>query len=332
MASTSNLASDITAVVAPYYHERSLLERSFDIGVFKYCYKAPYEGGQVIHFHKWSKLALGEYVADDAGPSAGASMDATDVIAVLGRYAQFVRVPSFADIVRFKKVAKEAYPKMRESAERTAWADASIGLREAIHGGSAALATSGQSFSALTVQYAGGKSTFAAMGTSDVLNEDEILKAVQTLEAYGAPKINGGYVCFINPWVKYDLMKDVSFKELLSRGAFNALERNKLSMWAGAYIDNCDMPLRETLGGTENTHVSSGNVVSCYVLGAEAVAYSQVFGSEGMIPRFKVQDITETGHRTTIGYHVDFCPFVPDSTFGVVIKAYASRGTNITSL
>lgn len=331
MASVANLASDISAIVAPYYHERSLIERDFEIGAFKYAYKAPYEGGQVIHFHRWAKLALGERLTDDTGPAAGLTMDATDIIAVLDRYGAFVRVPTYGDLVRFKKVAKEAYPKLRESAERTAWANADLGLREAIHGGSTAMAASGASFTAASVQYAGGKTSLADLTDSDTLTQDEIFSGVAYLEQQGAPKINSSYVLLINPWVKRSLMNDVVFRELLSRGSFKTLERNNLTEWAGASIDNLDMPLRETVGGTENTHDSAGDVFSCYLIGSEAIAYSQVFGSEGSIPKFKVQDITETGHRMTIGYHVDFCPFVSNETFVRVIKCKAPTN-GITSL
>ena len=70
------------------------------------------------------------------------------------------------------------------------------------------------------VQYADGSVTAranlvggsATESENNYLTVDAIKKAVRTLEAQDAPKINGYYVGIIHPNAKYDLMKDPEWK------------------------------------------------------------------------------------------------------------------------
>lgn len=337
MASSNNLAADIAAVVAPYYHETSLMERPFDNDIWGEAKKFPYEGGETIHMHRWGKLPLGERLADGSDAGTGMTMDATDLIMLLDSYGSFVNVPRFGDLVRFKKIAVEARPKLREQSERTAWAKEGIGLRQAIHGGAASMTKNTGSFDAARVIYANNRAAFANLVAGDRLSKEEIKRGVALGRKLGAPKTEP--VLITNAWGEAALFNDPVFETMMSRGDWSLLVKGKLPRYAGARISMMDEPLREQIAGTENTHVghAASDVIShgatvgqgdtadqqvftSYLVWPEAIGFSQVYGRDGMVPKFKIQDITRTGSNMTIGYYVDFVPIVLNKDWIIVIK------------
>lgn len=322
MASVNNLSTDITALIQEYYERKSLRERIFENGLLKYAKRAdiPRNNSKVAHFHRWQKFALAEIVAENADPSTGISANVDEVIAQMQIMASFINIPQDGDDIRIDSLTKQSYPKFVEQLERTANRKAilatEIGGTQV--GGSA-------SFSAAQVLYANGKPSFAALNASDQLSNKDIQRAVAFLEQQGAPKIKGSYVCLLNPWSKQDLMQsDADFRGLIKYQNLKALEKNDIPMWAGANIDWQDEPMRETLGGTEGTYVGGGQVNTTYVFGAEAIGVTQLMGKTGLKPRFKVQDITTSGAKMTIGWRTWFAFVVLNSNWIVRVKSVAT--------
>lgn len=316
MASTSNLSTDITVLIQEYYERKALKERVFQNGLLKYAVKGtiPKANSDVIHFHKWAKFDLAEDVDEGSEPSAGIAANATEVKAELTEFASYIDIPLFGDVQRIDSLIKESYPKFVEQAERTA----NYRLITGVEAGSS---SGNNSYSALKKMYANGKSSFASLDSGDKLTSRDIQRAVGYLEQQGAPKINGSYVCLLNPWVKTNLMADDSdFRDLVKLGALKVLETNELPMWAGAKMDNQDEPFRATLGGTETTYAAAGTVFTTYVLGAGAIGVAQIMG-DGIKPKFHVQNVSKTGATMSIGYRIPFAAVVLDPTFGVSLKS-----------
>lgn len=320
MASTSNLSTDISVLIQEYYERMALKERVFDNGLLKYAKRGrvPKNNSKVAHYHKWSKFALAGDVAENADPATGIAADASEVIAAMTEFASYIDIPNFGDAVRIDSLIKESYPKFIEQAERSA----NRRLIRSIGEGDAADTNASSSYSAFPVLYAGGAdATFATMtaARTPITNKD-IQRAVARLEQQGAPKINGQYICLLNPWSKADLfINDADFRDFFKLNN-DALVKGELRMWAGALIGYQDEPYRESLA-TENTYDGTGPVVSSYVFGRDAFGITQLFGKEGVKPKFKVQDITKTGAVTSIGYRIPFSAIVLDTTFGVTIKS-----------
>lgn len=63
------------------------------------------------------------------------------------------------------------------------------------------------------VQYAGGKTSRAALTASDVLTVDEIRKAVRTLKGNKAKPIDKDFVCIVHTDIAYDLMSDEKWEK-----------------------------------------------------------------------------------------------------------------------
>ena len=330
MASSSNLSTDITVLIQEYYEKMALKEQAYTNGLLKYAKKADIPKGQskVGHFHRWEKLPLASDVGETSDPT-GEAMNAVEVKVELTEFAGVVSVPNFGDAVRIDSVIKESYNKMTEQAERTA----NRRLLTALDGGSAGTSQSSDSFSAAKVIYANNRASFGSLTASDYLTNKDIQLAVGWLEQNQVPKINGSYVCLLNPWAKTDLLTyDQEFRDLLRGSAdLKILKDNELPLWAGARIGLQDEPWREALGGTDGTYVRTGNVASCYVFGAESFGCSQLMGKTGVKPRFKVQDITTTGAVTTIGYRIPFGAAVLNSDWVVRLK-HVVRDATVASV
>ncbi len=336
MGSVNNLASDTSVLIQEYYERKALKERVFEHGLLKYCDKdknIPKNNSKIAHFHKWAKFAKAKYVAENSDPAAGIAASVSEVTVEVNEIASYIDVPNYSDVQRIESLIKESYVKFVEQAERSCSYYTTVG----VNGGSTALTAAlladgsitatGNSFTALPIIYANGKKSFAELGPNDQIKNTDIQRAVSLLRQRGAPKINGGYMCLLNPWTEEDLLSyDADFRSFWKLN-MEAMKEGKLSKWAGAFIDDEDEPFREQSGAAANegTYAAGGDVITTYVLGSGALGVTQIMGKTGWKPKFKVQDVTKTGAVTSIGYRIPFAPIVLDATFGVQIKSVAAN-------
>lgn len=320
MSSTSNLSTDITALIQEYYDRRALLERGFDSGLLKYAKPAniPRNQSKVAHWHRWQKFALAETVTEAAEPADPIQAAVDEVTATMEILSSRINIPQDGDDIRIDSLTKESYPKFTEQLERTANRKLITALGTASTGA--------------TFRYCGGKNSFADLAAGDVITSKDIQRAVGYLEQNGVPKINGSYVCLLNPWAKVDLLAgDSEFRDLLKTGSLDVLQKNNLDMWAGARIAGQDEPFRETLGGTEGTYSGSGSVGTVYIFGRESYGSTQLMGKTGLKPRFKVQDITATGSVMTIGWRCYYAGAILNRTWVVALK-HVMSDASVTSV
>lgn len=318
MASTSNLSSDITALIVEYYEKQALTESEFTNDLLKRGINGtiPEGNSDTIHWHRWSKFALAADLSQGVDPAAGQAADATDIKGKLILYGDYIDIPLFGDAVRLDSLIKQAYKKFIEQASRTANRRLMTSLVQGDN------SVSGNSFSAFTKRYAGNVGSFGAIANS--VNVKDIQRAVAFLEQNQAPR---PIYAAIDPWTKLDLMLDADFRDLIKHTEIQILERNNLPMWAGATLDRQDDAWRESSASSSNegTYSASGDIVTCFVYSNEAYGKAQLMGSGGLKPNFHVQNIQKTGQVMSIGYYMPFKGVVLNANWGVQLRGKVSN-------
>lgn len=324
MSSTSNLSSDITALIQQYYERKSLKERVFKNGLIGTAKRAdiPQRNSSVARFHRWQKFALAETVTEGVEPVTPITADVDEVVVQMKILASKIQIPTEGDIIRIDSLIKESYPKFTEQLERSA-------NRELITSIANGASVGSSSFNGFVKRYANGKASFGDLTAGDSLRSKDIQEAVGYLMQIGAP---GPYLCMLNPWTYMDLMAgDAEFRDLIKNQGLKILQTGELDMWAGAKMGMQDEPWRESLSGAEGTYAGTGNVLTTYVYSKEAIGITQLLGKTGLTPKFKVQDITATGSLMTIGWRTWFGTVVLNSVWGVQLKS-VGLNTSVSSV
>lgn len=322
----TNLSTDFDPeLIQEYFRRKALETRVFDSGMLKHATRQrmdiPMRNSKVAHFHKWNELPLADTVAEGADPAAGVSMTLTEVKVQMEILASYLDVPKEGDEILIDSVIDESYPRFKQQLERTA----NNKLVTAISAGNV---VSPNSFLPATKIFGGGTSDYASMVAAGAgLRSKDIQEAVSLLELAGAPKIDGGFVCCLDPIGKKQLLKDDSeFRELISHTTSDMLKKGIIGSIGNARFELQDEPMIQATG-TQNTYNSGGAVRSAYVFGAQAFCVTQLMGKTGLNPKFKVTDTTKTGALMSIGWRTYFAAAVLDPDWIVQIDFHAGSGS-----
>jgi len=154
------------------------------------------EGGYgtgVLHWTKWTNLALVTAGQGEGVPTTAVGLSATWVT---GTTAQFDNAVSISDIVAYTSFGDV----MKAAVERLAY-NAGLSIDTVIRN---AIYMSG------TVKYATAAASITAIPSTAVLSINEVKKAVRTLRRGDVPDIDGYYVAAVHPDALYDLMVDTT--------------------------------------------------------------------------------------------------------------------------
>jgi N4-gp56 family major capsid protein len=196
---------DLSAEMKTYYSDYliDLAEPELVHDQFGQKHPIPKNGGKTIEFRQYDPLpemttALTEGVTPD-----GQSLNVKKLEATVKQYGGYVTLSDLLMLTAIDNNLVQATKLIASQAGRTL----DTITRDILNAGT-------------VVQYADGsvsaRADLVGGSTTDSENNyltvDAIKKAVRTLEAQDAPKINGYYVGIIHPNAKYDLMKDPDWK------------------------------------------------------------------------------------------------------------------------
>jgi N4-gp56 family major capsid protein len=312
----NELSTELPAI-QDYFDEMAMEEREYDSPLLKLADKPVIPEGRkdVMHVFRWNKLGFAEDVAEGVDPATDETMDMDEYKVELTEISKALKVIRHADKQRLIKVAKEAYNKMREQAERTA----NRRLTTAINADNT---TGNNSFTRAYNLYANGKSSFANLTSDDYTRETDIQLAISYLIEQGH---KGPFHCVLNPWSRRSLfVKDASFRDFSKQAGGKEMRSGTLGEWGGATIHLMHEPFRETLNGTETTRDDTGQVCSSYVFAeGDAYAVSRFGGSSGagFKPEFFINPyLSKSNAYFYISYRIPLGAIVLDSTKIVQLK------------
>ncbi len=192
---------DLSAEMKTYYSDYliDLAEPELVHDQFGQKRPIPKNGGKTIEFRQYDPLpemttALTEGVTPD-----GQSLNVKKLEATVKQYGGYVTLSDLLMLTAIDNNLVQATKLIASQAGRTL----DTITRDILNAGTVVQYADG-SVSA-RADLVGGSSTASE---NNYLTVDAIKKAVRTLEAQDAPKINGYYVGIIHPNAKYDLMKD----------------------------------------------------------------------------------------------------------------------------
>ena len=193
----------MTAEMKTYYSDYliDLVEAELVHDQFGQKHPIPKNGGKVIEFRKWDTLPeMTEPITEGVTPD-GQSLSMSTITAEVDQYGGYVTISDMLDLTAIDPVLVQATKAIASQAGRSL----DTITRNALLEGN-------------NVQYAAGEVSatsqlsYTDAGTNHNLSVAAIKKAVRTLEAADAPKINGYYVAIIHPYCKYDLMNDPEWR------------------------------------------------------------------------------------------------------------------------
>ena len=209
MSETINLNPNTTAAEGLSAENKTYYEKNL-IGLvqpelvhdqFGQKHPIPKNGGKTIQFRQFDALPeLTTPLAEGVTPD-GQSMYVTAKTATVKQYGGYVTVADMLDMTAIDPVVMVADKSIASQAGRTL----DTITRDVINAGT-------------NVQYAAGQVDsrdqlyYTDKEDNCNLTVDAVRRAVRTLEAQDAPKINGFYAGTIHPYCKYDLMSDPNWK------------------------------------------------------------------------------------------------------------------------
>lgn len=139
----------------------------------------------------------------------------------------------------------------------------------------------------LNVQYAGGKTSRAALGSDDVLTLNDIKKAVRTLKKNKAKKFPDGYYhAKVGPETAFDLMADPLFIDVSKYQDKRNIEKGEIGIWHGVKFYETNMPMlmkpEAYLYNTVASLAVSGYEAAAKMLKVNATAISSSSNSEDL--------------------------------------------------
>jgi N4-gp56 family major capsid protein len=182
----------------------------------------------------------------------------------------------------------------------------------------------------LRTLFAGSVNAFADLTQDSFLRMRDFENARSRLENSGVPPAmaNGDYIAVISHAVQTQLIADDDeFRKAVrydSQQNNDILKGAKLTSYNRMTFMLQHDDYRSQLasaGGALATRDDNGLVTVCHVFGKEAYAYVDLAGDkaarQNAKPIWKIQDITPTGHNTTVGYRVPFRAAVIQPDFGL---------------
>ena len=241
----------------------------------------PKNGGKTIEFRKYNPLPklltpLTEGVTPD-----GQTLEVTKLEATVQQYGGYVTLSDMLLMTAIDNNMVEATALLGDQAGMTL----DTITREVLNGGT-------------NVQYAGGVSSRSAVAGK--LTVQEIKKAVRSLKAQNAKKIDDSFVAIIHPDVAFDLMNDEEWMNVKTYCDPEDWYAGEIGKIAGVrFVESTEAKIWAKAGA------SSKSVYSTLVLGANAYGTTEITGG-GL--KHIVKQLGSAGtadpldQRATVGY------------------------------
>ena len=188
----------------------------------------------------------------------------------------------------------------------------------------------GFTFKSAPKYYAGGVATFADLVSGgNKLTWADIRSAHTKLGFAGARKVGGNYVCCLSDSMWEDLLADDDNGRLTAaisgslEKQIKGFEQFSTFVWAGTMFVIDEQPFTEATDA-EGVRADYGPIHSALYFGAEAFGYMPLAGKNASRTKFKVQDISKTGHELTIGYLTPWQVAVINEDWCAVIKGFVT--------
>ena len=191
-------ADGMSGEMKTYYSDYmiDLVEAELVHDQFGQKHPIPANGGKTIEFRQWDTLPEMLTPITEGVTPDGQALSMSTIEATVQQYGGYVTISDMLELTAIDPALVRATKAIASQAGRSL----DTITREVLNGGT-------------NVQYANGVASRASLKTTDVLTVADIRKAVRTLEAQDAPKINGYYVAIIHPNVKFDLMADDEWRK-----------------------------------------------------------------------------------------------------------------------
>ena len=189
------------------FYDRQLLESArtrFVHAKFGQMRPIPRNSGKRVEFRRWNLFdanAAMKALEEGVTPS-GQSLSQSNVEALVSQYGAYVEVSDLLDMTGYDQVITESAELLGEQlGTLVEWV-----TRDAMNAGN-------------NVQWAGGKTSRAALTASDKLTVDEIRKAVRTLKRAKARPFcederKPHFICICSPDATYDLQNDALWQDV----------------------------------------------------------------------------------------------------------------------
>jgi N4-gp56 family major capsid protein len=161
----------------------------------------PANNGKTIEFRQYDPLPEMTTPLTEGVTPDGQSLKVTNLTATVAQYGGYVTLSDVLLLTAIDNNLMHATKLIASQAGRTL----DTITREVINSGTNVQYSDGAVSSRSALSYTNAT-------TNNNITVQAIKKAVRTLEAQDAPKINGYYVGIIHPYVKYDLMNDPEWK------------------------------------------------------------------------------------------------------------------------
>ena len=270
MSETINLNPNTTAAEGlsaenKTYYEKNLIglvEPELVHDQFGQKHPIPKNGGKTIQFRQFDALPeLTTPLAEGVTPD-GQSMYVTAKTATVKQYGGYVTVADMLDMTAIDPVVIVADKSIASQAGRTL----DTITRDVINAGT-------------NVQYAAGQVDsrdqlyYTDKEDNCNLTVDAVRRAVRTLEAQDAPKINGFYAGIIHPYCKYDLMSDPNWKMPHTYKDTTQLYRNEIGELYGVrFVESSRAKVFKGEGK------DGADVYATLILGDDAYGVTEVTG------------------------------------------------------
>jgi hypothetical protein len=176
---------------------------------------------------------------------------------------------------------------------------------------------------ALPSIYANAKTNFGSLTPSDFITMADLIRARTRLVNSSVPAFDGEfYPCVVDKGTAQSLQEDPDFYDVVKRHESlvkKFIIPGHICDFRGIRFLMQDNPFRENLGA-EGTRTANGSIVTAHMFGQECFGYLGLKGMNAKSPSFKVQDISTTGCRMTIGYRAAFSANTLKPKHGINIK------------
>ena len=216
----------------------------------------PQGRGKTIEFRKYNPLPEMTTPLTEGVTPAGQAMSVTNITATVNQYGGYVALSDMLILTAIDNNLVQATKLIASQAGRTL----DTLTRDIINAGT-------------VVQFPSGTASRSAISASTVLTVDAIKRAVRTLEAQDAPKINGAYVGIIHPNVKYDLLKDPLWQHPHEYVDTENVYKNEIGMLYGVRFVEASRAKVFTGAGA-----SSADVYSTLIIADDAYGVTDVTG------------------------------------------------------
>jgi N4-gp56 family major capsid protein len=299
MAATT--ATTLAADLQTYFSKRLLDINAKDAVLQTAAYKEniPSNSSKTISFTQYSRLSVPGAALTEGTTPTDTTVSNAAVTAVVDQWGAFVTLTDIAELTVKHPVVGELEMLLGEQANETIETQINTVL-----------------VAGTTVQYADAVANRAALGAANVMDTQELQKALKTLRVNGARPIDGKYVLFVDPSVEQDLLADSTFKSTATFGNVGQTGESYksgavLGTWFGIEVRRSNVI--PTIASTTTVHTS-------YLVGRNAYAMTTLQNLETYVeaPGGNADPLHQ---RRTIGWKVAFKSVILNQNFMVRIES-----------